>query len=110
MFLPLFPVFARGQQDDIVPVVDVIQGIPRLGADASEVPLPFEHQQIFPGGRLVIDCYITYVPSFKRVVLGEQRDGDIEVGPEVDHVGAGLGQHGLAHLKAQILCVVRPGA
>lgn len=108
MFLPVFAMFAGGQQDYIVSVVDMIQSVSCLRADTCEISLPFEHQQVFPGRRRIVE--ITYTPPFKWVILGEQRDGDIKGGSEVDHVCAGLGQHGLAHPKTQILCVVRPGA
>lgn len=90
--------------------MDVIQCISRLRTNASEVPLPFENQQVLPGRQCITERQITCPPSFHSVLLGEQRDGDVKVWSKVDHIRTSPGEHGLTHLKAQILCVVRPGA
>lgn len=110
MSLPVLAMLARGQQNYIFPVMDMIQSIPRLGANAGEVSLPFENNQILPGGRPVVERHVARAAAFQRVILGEQRDGDVEARPEVDHVCARPGQHGLTHLEAQILGVIWPGS
>lgn len=49
-------------------------------------------------------------PSCPRVVFREKRDGNIKVGPKVLGADAGFGQHGKADVKAEVFCIVWPGA
>lgn len=108
--LPVLAMPAGGERHDVLPVVDVVQSISGAGADPGQVALPLEHQQIFLfwGHRVVVQP--PPLPAALRVLPGEERDGDIEAGPEVLAVEAGLGQHGVADVKTQLLGVIGPRA
>ncbi len=39
--------FARGQQDDVLVVMEMVERVARLRSDAGQVALPLEHEGVF---------------------------------------------------------------
>ncbi len=51
MFLPVFAMFARGEENHIFKIMDVIKRIPGIRTNPSQIALAFKNQHIFPKGR-----------------------------------------------------------
>lgn len=91
MLLPVLAMAARRQRHYVLPIVDVVQSISGVRADACQVALPFEHQQVFS----LRWCGIPHQPAplatLLRVILGEEWDGDIKCLAKMFRVEAGFG-------------------
>lgn len=110
MFLPVFAMFAGGEENHIFSIMDVIKRIPGVRSNPSQIAFAFKNQHIFPKRGDGVVFQIPPLSSGPRMIFGEQGDGDVKLGSEVLCADAGFGQHGLTDIKPQILCVIRPCA
>lgn len=110
MFLPVFAMFAGGEENHIFSIMDVIKRIPGVRSNPSQIALAFKNQHIFPKWRDGVVFQKPPLSSGPRMIFGEQGDGDVKSGSEVLSADAGFGQHGLTDIKPQILRVIRPRA
>lgn len=90
VLLPVLPVSTGCQRHNVLPVVDMMECVSGVRADACQISFPFEHQQVFPSWWDRVSHQPASLSTFLRVILGEERDGHVEAGPEVFCVQAGF--------------------
>lgn len=104
--LPALAVLAGGEEDDIPLIVQVVEAVPRLTADAIHISLPLEREEVLLIPRELIRLQEPLVASFLRVTLVEQWKGDVEPLPEVLNGYARFGKDRLPKIEPQVLEIV----
>ena len=100
---------AGGDHDHVSPVVQMIKRVARLRADAVDVALSLEGQQVRLGsGGQIVAVDWKDVSTALRMLLVHQRQRDVEAGPIVADRDARLGQDGPANVQSKIFGVLGP--
>lgn len=100
---------ARGDHDHVAAVVQVVERVARLRADAVHVALALEREQVRLGrGCRAVRVDGHHVAALLRVLLVHERQGDVERGPVALHGEAGFCEYRFANVEPEVFRVIRP--
>lgn len=91
VFLPVFPMLTCGQQNHVFCVMNMIQSVPSVRADASEIALALEHKHVLPKGWDGVVLEKSPLATSFWMLLGKKWDGHVEAWPKGLCADAGLG-------------------